>query len=355
MLLIELALRRMHEPAPRSRDVTQAQDGNAAQTFFLTFCSDRLERAFWDSGPVRRNLMLVDQVSGAVLIFNNICIRVALLRLDDAAAPVLLQQQIFWAAICISVSLLCNTLVSFDSGWYYKHRTKFMTLLRVLCIVTMYVYARVMSDMDGQHILEKGAVMRSASLAGTAALGAPAGTPALGIWFLLKALLLRSLVVITWMICALFPLPFAHNCVFAVLIQPVLLVGTATTAAVFRQAPFLAAACRVHDVMRMVVLDTGKRPLAPGECPAFAPSLVAYSFWLVFGLFGPLAALRAIESRYRKSFLALFTFQRSRQVCDARPGISAAMNVAFFVALTVGTVNVVYYILASLDGQDWSK
>lgn len=48
-------------------------------------------------------------------------------------------------------------------------------------------------------------------------------------------------------------------------------VGTASTAAVFRQANFLAADCRLHEAILMVVFGPVKRLMAPRQCPAFAP------------------------------------------------------------------------------------
>lgn len=86
-----------------------ASDAGVAQTFLLTFHDHvrgnsgiALEHAFWTCGSVRRNLCLVDQVSGAVVIFNNIFLRIIFVASGDRR---LIYWHQVWAGACVVASL----------------------------------------------------------------------------------------------------------------------------------------------------------------------------------------------------------------------------------------------------------
>lgn len=314
--------------------------------FLLTFADEQLERTFW-AGPVRHNLARIDQCSGALLIMFNICLAAAFSKMDKTSG--LVSEHVKWAAICGPATLACNVLAfRYSPAFYNRHRNTLIAILRSLVFASMYRFAQIYAAIDGQHICTHGAVVTTKGVAMQAGANAPDIGPQLALYFLLKALVLRTFVMVIWLVFLAYPMSFAHNCAFALLVQPILLVGTVTTAHFTAQPPFVGAVCRIYGVLSRFVVFGASRD---GSCPAFAPSLVAYTYWLLFGFFGPLLVLREVEWRYRRSFLALFTFQGRWH----RSGRAALMNVgcagycAIFALLAVAVVNILHWILVCLD------
>lgn len=309
-------------------------------TPWLTFHDERMERAFWASALTRRNLCMIDRAAGAALIFVHVVLRKDFL---DSREQRLINNHAIFASICIAASLACSVLAWVAPELHYRHRTKSMYVLRLIYVGGLYVFAHILADADGQHIYLRGAA---------AVMNPDDVTPSLQMYFLSKALVLRSFVIFTWMPSVYYPLSFLHNCVHALITLPVLLVAASTTGAMFIDIPFKGAVCQIYESwLSPMIFDPSKLQLLhKGTCPRFTPYLISLSFTLLFGFFAPLLVSFVIETRYRRSFRRLFTLQ-SRPPEERNSPLSVLLLQLAAVAalLAVIVVNVLHWVLSPSD------